>query len=184
MLTRIGEMSRPRRSRSGREPRYTTGRASTGLSTARTARCAALVRTVVSALGAKSAVGLHSVSMVANALDARSAVGHHSASTVVSAVSARSAVGREYASTVVYALGARSAAGDQSASTVVSATTARSAVGREYASTVVIALIARSATRRNSRPYSCLNRSPIRGCGAAPSVCYLRRYNRKQYQRC
>ena len=94
------------------------------------ARCAALVRTVVSALSARSAVGHESASTVVSALDARSAVGHQSASTVVSAVSARSAVGQESASTVVSALSARSAVGHQSASTVVSALRARSAVGQ------------------------------------------------------
>ena len=52
-----------------------------------------LVRTVVSALGA------------------RSAVVHKSASTVVCALYARSALCLEYASTVVGAIGARSAAG-------------------------------------------------------------------------
>ena len=122
------------------------------------ARCAALVRTVVGALSARSAVVHQSASTVVVALGARSAVGHQSASTVVGALSARSAVGHQSASTVVSALGARSAVGHQSASTVVSAC-ARSAVGNcehgrppsarsavdKYASTVVSALGARSA---------------------------------------
>ena len=99
---------------------------------ARSARCAVLVRTVVSAR------------------NARSAVGHQSASTVVSALSARSAVGHQSASTVVSALNARSAVGDQSASTVVSAIHARSAVVHQSASTVVGAIDAKIATRRNS----------------------------------
>ena len=75
------------------------------------ARCAVLVRTVVcasmqgvrrvtdmrarssSAVSARSAVGVQSVSTVVGALCARSAVVHQSASTVVCALSARSAVG-------------------------------------------------------------------------------------------
>ena len=101
--------------------------------------------TVVSALGAKSAVGHKYASTVVYAIDARSAVGHHSASTVVSAYCARSAVGHKYASTVVYAIDARSAVGQESVSTVVSALSARSAVGLQSASTVVGALSARSA---------------------------------------
>ena len=109
------------------------------------ARCAALVRTGSSALGARSAVGLKSASTVVIALSARSAVGAQSASTVVGALSARSAVGHQSASTVVGALSARSAAVHQSASTVVGALNARSAVGLKSASTVVSALSARSA---------------------------------------
>ena len=81
------------RARSGREPLRQRGHASTGLSTARIARCAVLVRTVVGAISARSAVGHQSASTVVCALHARSAVGHQSASTVVSALSARSAVG-------------------------------------------------------------------------------------------
>ena len=49
------------------------------------------------------------VRTVVGASSARSAVGHQSASTVVSASFARSAVGPKYASTVVSALNARSA---------------------------------------------------------------------------
>ena len=45
--------------------------------------------TVVIALGAKSAVGLHSASTVVSARSARSAVGHKYVSTVVSATDAR-----------------------------------------------------------------------------------------------
>ena len=57
-----------------------------GVKTARSARCAALVRTVVSALTARSAVGIESASTVVSALSARSAVGHQYASTVVGAL--------------------------------------------------------------------------------------------------
>ena len=90
------------RARSGREPlRRPRGHASTGLSIARSARCAGLVRTVVSALDARSAVGMEYASTVVCALSARSAVGQQSASTVVCALHARSAVGHQYASTVV-----------------------------------------------------------------------------------
>ena len=122
------------RARSGREPLEQSiprGHASTGLSTARIARCAALVRTVVSALGARSAVVHQSASTVVSALHARSAVGVQYASTVVSALSARSVVGHQYANMVVCALCARSVVGDQSASTVVCALIARSARSSE-----------------------------------------------------
>ena len=121
-----------------RAPR-TKGPCEHGVKYARGARCVALVRTVVGAMSARSAVGSNlrarsyaqSVQGVrwginlrarsSGALNARSAVVHQYASTVVSALSARSAVGHQSASTVVSALGARSAVGDQSASTVVSA---------------------------------------------------------------
>ena len=79
------------RERSGREPLRRRGHASTGLSIARGARCAVLVRTVVSALSARIVVGRESASTVVCALCARSAVVHKSASTVVGAVHARSA---------------------------------------------------------------------------------------------
>jgi hypothetical protein len=115
------------RARSGREPLRRRGHASTGLSTAQIARFVVLVRTVVSALGARSAVGDQSASTVVSALIARSAVVHQYASTVVCAIGARSAVVHQSASTVVGALSARSAVGDQSASTVVYAVGARSA---------------------------------------------------------
>ena len=88
-----------------------------------------------------------SASTVVSAAGARSAVGVQYASTVVGALSARSAAGVEYPSTVVYALHARSVAGHKSASTVVGALYARSAVGKDSASTVVRALGARSAKR-------------------------------------
>ena len=45
--------------------------------------------TVVSALGARSAVGVQSASTVVSAIDAKSAVGHRYASTVVGAIDAR-----------------------------------------------------------------------------------------------
>jgi|SaaInlV_125m_DNA_1040241.scaffolds.fasta_scaffold116465_1 hypothetical protein len=138
------------RARSGREPLRQRGHASTGLSTALSARCAVLVRTVVGALGARNAVGDQSASTVFGALSARSAVGLHSVSTVVGALIARSAVGHKYASTVVSVIIARSAVGHQSASTVVSPLSARSAVGLESASTVVCALCARSAVEAQS----------------------------------
>ena len=83
--------------------------------------CAALVRTVASALSARSAVGHKSASTVVYALNARSAVGHQYVSMVVGEIGARSAVVHQYASTVVCALYARSAVGVQSASTVVGA---------------------------------------------------------------
>ena len=137
------------RARSGREPLRQRGHASTGLSTARIARCVVLVHTVVSALNARSAVGREYASTDVGALSARSAVGLQSASTVVGALCARSAVGHQSASTVVSALGARSAVGVQSASTVVYALCARSAVGDQSASTVVSAISVRSA-RSNS----------------------------------
>ena len=101
----------PEGSRSGREPLPQRGRASTGLSTALIARCVVLVRTVVGALSARSAVGHKYASTVVSAMDARNAVGLLSASTVVDALYAKSVVGQEYASTVVGAIGARSAAG-------------------------------------------------------------------------
>ena len=92
-----------------------------------------LVRTVVGALGARSAVGHVICEHGRERSDCKEClVGDQSASTVVGALGARSAVGHKYASTVVCAIDARSA------------------VGREYASMVVGALIARSATRRNS----------------------------------
>ena len=97
------------RARSRREPLGQRGHASTGLSHALSARCVVLVRTVVGALIARSAVGLKS------------------ASTVVGALTARSAVGLKYASTVVSDIGARTVAGVHTASTVVSAEDARSA---------------------------------------------------------
>jgi len=50
-----------RRGRSGRELLTQRGRASTGWSLAQTARCAVLVRTVVGAMRARSAVGHQSV---------------------------------------------------------------------------------------------------------------------------
>ena len=109
-----------------------------------------LVRTVVGAVSARSAVGQESASTVVCALHARSAVGHKSASTVVSAINARSAAGVHSASTVVGAINARSAVGHKYASTVVGALSARSAVGHQYASTVVTATGAKIATRRNS----------------------------------
>ena len=65
------------------------------------------VSTVVYALSARSAVGLHSASTVIGALYARSAVGVQSASTVVYAMSARSAVGQGYASMVVSVISAK-----------------------------------------------------------------------------
>ena len=71
----------------------TKGPCEHGVKAARTARCAALVRTVVGAVSARSAVGHQSASTVVIALSARSAVGHQSASTVVIALHARSAVG-------------------------------------------------------------------------------------------
>ena len=104
-----------------------------------------LVRTVVGALDARSAVGQEYASTVVCAVSARSAVGHQSASTVVSALTARSAVGQEYASTVVCALHARSAVGHQICEHGRGALSARSAVGHQSASTVVSALTARSA---------------------------------------
>lgn len=61
------------RARSGREPLRRRGHASTGLSTAQIARFVVLVRTVVSALGARSAVGDQSASTVVYAVGARSA---------------------------------------------------------------------------------------------------------------
>ena len=79
------------RARSGREPLGRRGHVSTGLSIARGAKCAVLVRTVVGALHARSAVGHKSASTDVSALSARSAVGHKSASTVVGARIARSA---------------------------------------------------------------------------------------------
>ena len=97
------------RARSGREPLRQRGHASTGLSTARIARCAVLVRTVVGAISVRSAVGHQSASTVVYALHARSAVGHQSASTVVSAIGARTVAGVHTASTVVSAVSARSA---------------------------------------------------------------------------
>ena len=139
------------RERSGREPLRRRGHASTGLSIARGARCAALVRTVVSALSARSVVVHQSASTVFSAMNAGSAVVDHSASTVVSAVNAKSAVGHRYASTVVGAPPARSAVVDQSASTVVSAIHAKSAVGDQSASTVVCAISARSARSSKRR---------------------------------
>ena len=72
-------------------------------------RCAALVRTDVDALSARSAVVHQSASTVVGAPYARSAAGHKYASTVASALGARSAVGAPSASTAVCALGARSA---------------------------------------------------------------------------
>ena len=98
----------------------TKGPCEHGVKYARSARCAALVRTVVGALSARSAVGQEYASTVVSALGARSAVVHQSASTVVCALSARSAVGHQSASTVVSALSARSAVGHKYASTVVS----------------------------------------------------------------
>ena len=65
--------------------------------------CAVGVRTVVSALSARSAVGQEYASTVVYARSARSAVGQKYASTVVGALNARSAVGHKYASTVVSA---------------------------------------------------------------------------------
>jgi len=108
-------------------------------------RCAALVRTDVDALSARSAVVHQSASTVVSAGDARSAVGLKYVSTVVGALSARSAVVHQSASTVVGAPYARSAAGHKYASTVASALGARSAVGAPSASTAVCALGARSA---------------------------------------
>ena len=108
------------------------------------------VSMVVSALSARSAVGVQSASTVVSAIDARSVAGQESASTVLSAISARSAVVHQSASTVVGALSARSAVGHKYASTVVGALSARSAVGHQYASTVVTATGAKIATRRNS----------------------------------
>ena len=126
---------------------------------ARSARCAALVRTVVSALCARSAVVHQSASTVVERTQCKECGGHQSASTVVSALSARSAVGREYASTVVCALqckecgggsicehgrersSARSAVGHQSASTVVGASVQGVRWVTESASTVVGALV-------------------------------------------
>ena len=117
----------------------TKGPCEHGVKTARSARCAALVRTVVGAVECKECGGAQYASTVVSALSARSAVGLNLrarssalyvqgvrwvteyASTVVSALSARSAVVHQYASTVVSALSARSAVGVQSASTVVSA---------------------------------------------------------------
>ena len=119
----------------------TKGPCEHGVKYARGARCVVLVRTVVGALGARSAVVHQSASTVVCALSARSAVVHQSASTVVCALSARSAVGHKSASTVVSALSARSAVGHQSASTVVCALSARSAVGHQSASTVVGAMM-------------------------------------------
>ena len=63
--------------------------------------------TVVSAMAARSAVGLKSASTVVGALRARSAVGLKSASTIVGALVARSAVGARSASTIVGAIVAR-----------------------------------------------------------------------------
>ena len=85
-----------------------------------------------------------SASTVVSALYARSAVGVQYVSTVVSALGARSAVGQESASMVVCALNARNAVGLHSVSTVVSATHAKSAVVHQSASTIVGVIDARS----------------------------------------
>ena len=55
-------------------------------------------------------MGHQSASTVVSAIDARSVVGLQSASTVVGALGARSAVGHKYASTAVSAIDARSVA--------------------------------------------------------------------------
>ena len=73
-------------------------------------------------------MGPHSVSTVVSAPGARSAVGQKYASTVVCAQSARSAAGVESASTAVSAIIARSAMGTEYARTVVSVIRARSVV--------------------------------------------------------
>ena len=72
-------------------------------------------------------MGLESACTVVSAIGARSAVDLESVSTIGGAISARSAAGLKSASTIVYALTARSAAGLKSASTTVSALSARSA---------------------------------------------------------
>ncbi|ACO62394.1 predicted protein [Micromonas commoda] len=123
-----------------------------------------LVRTVVYALTAWSAMGLKFASTVVYALRARSAVGLKFASTVVGALCARSAVGLESASTIVYALRARSAVGLKSASTVVGALRARSAVGLKSASTVVGALRVTIVRHGRRAPSALTSRETNAGC--------------------
>ena len=100
-----------------------------------------LVRTVVSALSARSAVGINLRARSSSALSARSAVGHQSASTVVCALSARSAVGHKYASTVVERSQCKECGGSQICEHGRERSHARSAVGHKSASTVVCALV-------------------------------------------